>query len=108
MRGTGYVLGAIAVSAAVTYLLRGAVFLFFRGSRKMPEWLERLGGVLPSAVMAVLVVYCLRGVRDDFPNTGIPGLLAAALTVLVHRWKHNTFLSLLLGTGVYMVLIRLM
>lgn len=104
----GYIFAAIIISAVITFSLRGVVFVFFRGEKKMPVWLERLGDVLPSAVMAVLVIYCLRGVRDDFTGTGIPGIIAAVLTGLLHKWKHNTFLSIIFGTAVYMVLIRVM
>jgi len=103
-----YIFAAIIISAVITFSLRGVVFVFFRGEKKMPVWLERLGDVLPSAVMAVLVIYCLRGVRDDFTGTGIPGIIAAVLTGLLYKWKHNTFLSIILGTAVYMVLIRVM
>ena len=101
-----YILSAIAVSAVITYALRGAVFVLFRGERRMPLWLERLGEVLPSAVMAVLVVYCLKGIQVDFTGTGLPGILAAVITGLSYKWKHNTFFSIILGTGCYVMLIR--
>lgn len=63
---TGYIILAIAVSAAVTFALRALPFAAFRGDRAMPAWLERLGRTLPSAIMAVLVVYCLKGAAADF------------------------------------------
>ena len=103
-----YVVLAIIISAFVTYALRSVVFVFFGGERKLPIWLDKLGGVLPSAIMAVLVVYCLRAVRDDFTQTGIIGVIAAIITALVHKWKHNTFLSIIIGTLVYMILIRVL
>ena len=44
------------------------------------------------------------------PSQWYPGgfcqLLAVAVTALVHKWKHNTFLSIILGTALYMLLIR--
>ncbi len=104
---TGYILAAVAVSAIITYVLRGAVFVLFHGEKEMPVWLERLGDVLPSAVMAVLVIYCLRGIRDDFTGSGVPGIIAAVITGISFKWKHNTFLSIIVGTAVYMAFIRL-
>ena len=101
-----YVFSAVLVAAIITFSLRGIVFVLFRGERAMPDWLERLGQVLPSAVMAVLVVYCLKSIRYDFTNTGIKGIVAAVITGLSYKWKHNTFLSIIVGTVVYMVLIR--
>ena len=80
---------AVLVSAACTLFMRALPFLFFRGNKPLPAWLERLGKVLPSAIMAVLVVYCL------------------AVVALSYRWKHNTLLSILLGTVAVMITMRL-
>lgn len=102
-----YILSAILVGVAVTFFLRALPFFLFSGKRKMPEWLHQLGAVLPSAIMAVLIVYCLRGARSDFVGTGIPGLIAVAVVALTYKWKHSPFISIVAGTAVYMVLIRL-
>ena len=105
---TGYIILAIAVSAVVTFALRVLPFAAFRGERTMPAWLERLGRTLPSAIMAVLVVYCLNGAAADFTGTGVPQLLAAAVVAVSYKLRHSTFLSILLGTGAYMALIQLL
>ena len=67
---TAYIILAIAVSAVVTFTLRALPFAAFRGEKTMPAWLERLGQTLPNAIMAVLVVYCLRGAAADLVGTG--------------------------------------
>lgn len=103
---TGYMLLAILVSAGITFGLRALPFVLFHGERKMPEWLNRLGTILPSAIMAVLIVYCLRSVRSDFVGSGIPGILAVLVVAISYKWKHSTFVSIVAGTAVYMVLIR--
>ncbi len=103
-----YYLLAILVAGLVTYALRGAVFVLFPGGKELPGWLSRLGDVLPAAIMSVLVVYCLRGARDDMLYTGVPGLIAVLVTGVSYKWKHSTFISIVLGTAVYMVLIRVM
>ena len=36
-----------------------------KNNRNMPDWLHQLGMILPSAIMAVLIVYCLRGAKSD-------------------------------------------
>ncbi len=105
---TAYILAAILTGAVVTFMLRALPFLLFSGKREMPAWMHQLGKILPSAIMAVLIVYCLRGARSDFVGTGIPGLIAAAVVVLTYKWKHSTFISIVAGTAVYMVLIRVM
>lgn len=103
---SAYVLTAIIVGAAVTFFLRAWPFLLFAGKREMPEWMHQLGQILPAAIMAVLIIYCLRGARSDFIGTGIPGLIAIAVVALTYKWKHNTFISIIAGTAVYMILIR--
>ena len=51
----------IAVVSLVTIALRFLPFLIF-GERKTPEKITYLGKVLPYAIMAMLVVYCLKGI----------------------------------------------
>ena len=103
-----YVVLAILISALVTFSLRALPFLLFSGDRKMPDWLSRLGAVLPSAIMAVLIVYCLKGVKSDIIGTGVPSAIAVLVVALSYKWKHSTFLSILFGTAVYMVLLRIL
>ncbi|MBQ8076620.1 MAG: AzlD domain-containing protein [Oscillospiraceae bacterium] len=103
-----YVVLAILISALVTFSLRALPFLLFSGNRKMPGWLSRLGAVLPSSIMAVLIVYCLKGVKSDIIGTGVPSAIAVLVVALSYKWRHNTFLSILFGTAVYMVLLRVL
>lgn len=101
-----YALYAILVMAFVTALLRFLPFLVM-GNKKTPEYVEYLGRVLPYAVMAMLVVYCLKGV--DFTKTpfGLCEFIAVAVVTVFHVWKRNTLLSIITGTVCYMLLIRL-
>ena len=105
---TGRFLLVVLVSFACTFFLRALPFLAFSGERKMPAWLERLSHALPPAIMAVLVVYCLKSVPDEWYPGGLCQLLGVGATVGMHKWKHSTFLSILVGTAVYMVLLRVL
>ena len=95
----------IAVSALTTMAIRFFPFLVF-GKRKVPEIVQYLGRVLPCAIMATLVVYCLKGVTLFSGNHGLPELIAMMTVVALHKWKHNTLLSILAGTLLYMVLLQ--
>ena len=53
-------IGIVAIAAAVTMALRFLPFFVFRGDRPMPEGLRYLAGVLPCAMIGMLVIYCLR------------------------------------------------
>ena len=104
---SSYVAAAIVLSAIITFALRVFPFFAFSGARTMPRWVERLGQTLPGAIMAVLLVYCLRDVGDDWIRTGLPKLLGVAATAASYKLKSNMMLSIVVGTLVYMVLIRL-
>ena len=91
----------VAVVAGVTALIRFLPFVVFGGGRPTPKFVVYLAGVLPCAIMAMLVVYCLRG-----PTHGLQELLAGAAVVGLHLWKKNTLLSIAVGTALYMVLVQ--
>ena len=96
----------IAVMAGVTTLLRFLPFLLFR--KKTPAYIVYLGKVLPPAIIGMLVVYCLKDVDPAAAPHGVPELIAAATVVGLQCWKRNSLVSILGGTGVYMLLAQLM
>ena len=96
----------ILVMALVTFSLRALPFLIFTGGRKTPAYVEYLGRVLPEAVIAMLVVYCLKDVSLLSGSHGIPEALSLALVVFLQSRRHNTILSILAGTAAYMLLIQ--
>ena len=97
---------AIAIMAAVTFLTRALPFLLFDRGGNPPKLVLYLGRVLPPAIIAMLIVYCLRGVSFSTPGGWIPQLLCAAVVVVLHLWKHNNLLSIFGGTALYMVLVQ--
>ncbi len=105
---TSMTIAAIGISAGITFLLRALPFLAFRGEKKMPKRLERLGKILPSAIMAVLIVYCLKDMGDDSIRIGFPKITAVVLVAISYKWKHNTLLSILTGTLCYMILLQIL
>ena len=58
-------------------------------------------------IMAVLVVYCLKDVADGITGIGGKELIGAAVVAASYKWKHNTLLSIVAGTAVYMMLVAL-
>ena len=96
----------VAVVASATALIRFLPFVVVGGWRPTPKFVVYLAGVLPCAIMAMLVVYCLRGVDLLGPTHGLPELIAAVAVVGLHCWKKNTLLSIAAGTALYMVLVQ--
>lgn len=101
-----YLYSALAVMALVTAALRFLPFLLFGGGRKTPKTVEKLSRTLPSAVMAMLVVYCLKGIRFDSVGAFLPEVLASLAVALLHLWRRSTLLSIVGGTLVYMFLVQ--
>ena len=89
-----------------TQATRWFPFLLFGGKQQLPELIRYLGTVLPPAIMAVLIVYCLKGVTPLTWPHGLPELIASAVTAGAHLWKKNTLISIFTGTLCYMILIQ--
>lgn len=104
----GKTLVLIAVAAIITFALRAVPFVLFNDRRKMPDILVKLGQALPSAIMAVLIIYCLKDVGANLFTTGIPQIAAVAVVAVSYKWKHNTMLSIVMGTATNMCLIHFM
>lgn len=95
----------VAVMSAVTVLLRAAPFLVFK--KKAPAYIMYLGQVLPTAIIGMLVIYCLKDTKPLSAPFGAPELIAGLLVVCLHAWKRNILLSILAGTAAYMLLTQL-
>lgn len=97
----------VAIAALVTIMLRFLPFLVFGRSKETPAFLTYLSGVLPYAIMAMLVVYCLKNVDLFSGSHGLPEAISVVSVIGLHVWKRNTLLSIAAGTVLYMVLIQI-
>lgn len=97
----------ITVASVVTMLIRFLPFVVFGGNKKRPAVIDYLADVLPYAIMGMLVVYCLKNVSIIAAPHGIPELIACVIVVLLHLWKRNTLLSIIVGTVSYMLMIQM-
>lgn len=104
--GIGQSLAIIGVTALCTIFLRAFPFLLFGGRKEVPGTVRDLGAVLPTSIMMVLVVYCLRNVDFAAVSHYLPSVIACLVVVGLHLWKKNILLSIGFGTVCYMVLIQ--
>jgi len=102
-----YTLLAVLVCAFCTFALRAAPFALFSGKRDMPPAVRRLAKRMPAAIIAVLVVYCLKGLPAAGLSANAATLVSVAAVVALYLWKKNTLLSIAGATALYMVLLRL-
>lgn len=96
----------VAIVVAGTLLTRFGAFLVFPQGKKAPDFVLFLGKALPTAVMGMLVVYTFKDTIVLSYPYGIPELIALLVTVGMHLWKRNMFMSIGAGTVVYMILIQ--
>lgn len=97
-------IGILAVLAVVNLLSRYLPFWIF--AKGAPKPIVYLGKVLPSAVIGMLVVYCLKNTTFLAAPYGAAEVIAIAAVVLIHKWRHNIMISILTGTVLYMLLVQ--
>ena len=109
----------VAAGVLATMLTRFAPFIIFRSGKPTPKYIMYLGKVLPAAVFAMLVVYCLRnaitihgnvwdgGYSMALADDAIAQALGVAATIAMHAWRKNLMWSIAAGTVCYMILVRI-
>ncbi len=97
-------LAAVAAFSLVILATRAFPFLLF-SRREPPAVLRFIERFIPSAVMAILVVYCLKDIAWAAWPSGARELAGIAAVVVLHLWKKNAMLSIFGGTAFYMLLL---
>lgn len=96
----------IAVMIITTMALRFFPFVLFPSKEKTPKAISYLGSTLPPAIFGFLIIYCVKHVSIFEGNRGIPEFVAMSTTGILHYFKKNVFLSIVVGTVVYMALVQ--
>ncbi len=94
----------VIVISLTTIAIRFLPFVLFKN--RTPSFIMYLGKVLPMCAMAMLVVYCLKDVSLKSAESFAPSLVSGAIVILTYKWKHNTGISILSGTIIYMLLVQ--
>lgn len=97
----------VAVIALVTAAIRFLPFALFKSGNSTPKLIEKMGRLLPYAVMGMLVVYCLKDIRFTSPADFLPAMIASVIVCSSYIWKRNTLVSIISGTICYMLLVQL-
>ena len=100
-----YIWLTIAVISLMTALTRFLPFLLWSKSEP-PAIIKKLGGMLPYAVMGMLVVYCLKDVGFASFSDFMPELIACIVVAVSYILKRNTLISIIAGTLCYMLLVQ--
>jgi len=98
-----YVIGVIAAMALVTFALRALPFVAAQWLQKNAI-VERLGEFLPLAIMTLLLVHSAAGSARQDSFGPWPELVAVAIVVILQWRGKNALLSIVLGTGAYVLM----
>lgn len=96
----------VLLMMAGTMLTRFGVFMIFPAGRTPPRFVNYLGTVLPTAAIALIVVYALKDVSVLAWPYGLPELISVGVIILIHRRFRQTILSIAVGTLLYMFLVQ--
>ncbi len=97
----------IAICSLGTMATRFIPFIVFPADKETPKYILYLGKALPAAIFGMLVVYCFKNVSFTSGSFGVPEIIAALFTVVLHLWKRRMLLSIAGGTICYMLLVQL-
>lgn len=104
---TSYAVTIILIAGAVTFAVRYFPFaLFSKLKDKMPPSVVYLGNILPHAAIAILLVYCLKGLNFSAASSYLPQAISLAAVFALHIFKRNFILSIAAGTVIYMILVQ--
>ncbi len=95
-----------AIIAGLTMLTRFITFIIFPAGSQPPKAIIYLGSVLPTAAMGLIIVFALRNTPVLTYPYAIPEVIASLSIVIIHYWKRNTILSILVGTVIYMFIVQ--
>lgn len=102
MSDLAYLGAVVAVMTVATFLTRLIPFVALHRLRDHPLLLY-LARFMPPAVMTLLVIYSLKDADFSIPPYGAKELVAVALTAAIHVLWSNALVSILCGTGLYML-----
>lgn len=95
----------IFVIALANILTRFLPYFLLKG--KIPPILHYISNILPSAIIAMLVVYCLKDTNIAAPFYGIKELLGILVVYILHISIKIPIISILGGVITYMLLVQM-
>ena len=98
-----YTIAVIAMMALITFALRALPFVASRWLQSHPV-VRRLGRFLPLAIMTLLLLHTLVGSAREHATGPWPELVCAGLAAALQWRSRNPLLSILAGTGLYVLL----
>ena len=107
-----FIIIVIFVCALIIFSERAFPFVLFSKTNP-PKIIKIIQKFIPTMVISCLLVYCLKDVTFTDKNGlylkgFIPSFSALFVTLGLQLWRKNTLLSILCGTVIYMVFLRIL
>ena len=107
-----FIIIVIFVCALMIFAERAVPFILFSKTNP-PKIIKIIQKFIPTMVISCLLVYCLKDVTFTDKNGlylkgFIPSFSALFVTLGLQLWKKNTLLSILSGTVLYMLMLRIL
>ena len=107
-----FIIIVIFVCALMIFAERAFPFILFSKTNP-PKIIKIIQKFIPTMVISCLLVYCLKDVTFTDKNGlylkgFIPSFSALFVTLGLQLWKKNTLLSILSGTVLYMLMLRIL
>ena len=97
-----YLLGIFAVMGVATFITRLLPFVALKKPMIIPFW-DVLENFLPPMIMVVLVCFGLTSLEiESITRVGL-SVLCLTIVIVLHYSLRNPLLSILAGTGVYVI-----
>lgn len=96
----------IITAIVALQLCRWVAFVAFPAHKPIPDFVKYLGKALPPAVFGLLVVYCYKNADLFGQHHAMSEIVAGLVVVVLHRLFKNMFISIGVGTVLYMVLVQ--
>ena len=103
MIDSGYAVSVIGAMAPITFALRALPFIASRWLQRH-DVVRRLGQFLPLAIMTLLLLHAIVGSAREHAGGPWPELISAGLAALLQWRSRNPLLSIVAGTGLYVLL----
>lgn len=95
----------ILIMSLVTIALRFSPFVLIKNTDS--KIIRYYGNILPGAIIAMLVVFCLKDSVFGMNADTIGKIVALAVITVMQYWKDDSILSIISGTITYMLIINI-
>ena len=89
----------------VTIALRFSPFVLIKNTDS--KIIRYYGNIISGAIIAMLVVFCLKDTSIGMDTDTIGKLLALVVITIMQYWKDDSILSVITGTITYMLIINI-